>query len=180
MTGLVPALPDLGVLHRVFAGLLLLGEVVALVAILLVIELGLVSLDLVVGLLVLVGVEGAELQAANVGGQGGDDPGVDVVLEAEALGEGHWVVFGPHQDGGVAALLELDHHFHLFRLVADELVPAFRRLRRLLGQEMLVIEQLLVELRVVRGVALVGAAVPAHGLIQIITVLLRKYRNQMQ
>lgn len=172
LASLVPALPDLGILHRVFVGFLLLGVVVALVAVLLVVEPRLIPLYFVVGLLVLVGIEGAELQASDVGGQGGDDPGVDVVLEAESLGQSHRVVLRPYQNGGVAALLELDHHFHLFCLIADQLVPAMWRLFRLFGEEMLVIQQLLVQLRVVGGVPLVSTVVPAHGLIQIITVLL--------
>lgn len=172
LASLVPALPDLCIFHRIFVGFLLLRVVVALVAILLIVEPRLISLYFVVGLLVLVGIEGAELQASDVGGQGGNDSWVDVVLEAESLGESHWVVFRPYQNGGVASLLELDDHFHLFCLIADELVPAIGRLLGLFRQEMLVIQQLLVQLRVVGGVPLVRAVVPAHGLIQIITVLL--------
>lgn len=172
MASFVPALPDLCILHRIFIGFLLLRVVVALVAILFVVEPRLISLYFVVGLLVLVGVEGAELQASDVGGQGGNDSWVDVVLKAESLGEGHWVVFRPYRNGGVAALLELDDHFHLFCLITDELIPAIGRLLGLFRQEMLVIQQLLVQLRVVGGVPLVSTVVPAHGLIQIITVLL--------
>lgn len=172
MASFVPALPDLCILHCIFVGFLLLRVVVALVAILFVVEPRLISLYFVVGLLVLVGVEGAELQASDVGGQGGNDSWVDVVLKAESLSESYWVVFRPYQNGGVAALLELDDHFHLFCLITDELIPAIGRLLGLFRQEMLVIQQLLIELRVVGGVPLVSTVVPTHGLIQIITVLL--------
>ena len=66
------------------------------IEVLLIILVGAVPLYLE-ALLFLPGLEGTDLKGLDVGGEGGDDPGIDVMLEAESFGQSGGVVPLPNE-----------------------------------------------------------------------------------
>jgi hypothetical protein len=119
LTSFIPTLSDFGILKGTLILLLAFGMVVGFILILLIIEMGLISIDSIGGLLVAWIGEGTELETFDVGCESGDDSWVDVVFEAEALGEDDRVVVAADHERGVAVASELDHHFDLVWLGFD-------------------------------------------------------------
>lgn len=61
----------------------------------------------------------------DVPGETGDYFGVDVVLIAELLGEGDWIIVRMNLDSDGVLTVQLDHHFHYFAAHFGQLFAVF-------------------------------------------------------